>query len=681
MEDPVTAENLNKVKQEIDELRAEINRNNYLYYVLDAPEISDAEYDRLMQRLRELEAKYPQFITPESPTQRVGAPPVAAFGVVRHRMPLLSLAAVHDKDELFAWFTRTARLTGRPRFDFTCEHKFDGLTVALTYVDGILTVGATRGDGYQGENVTANLKTIGSIPLFVPRNKAPSRFEVRGEVYMPKSGLEKLNKERENEGLPLFANPRNAAAGSLRQLDPSITARRPLDIYVYQIDWAEGGSVPDNQWESLQFLKSLGFRVNPYNEPHSTPEEAELYHAEWTAKRNTLPYEADGVVFKVNPVAFQQQLGEIAHEPRWAVAYKFPALQETTRLVRIEINVGRTGSLNPVAILEPVSIGGVTVSKATLHNEDDIRRKDIRIGDTVIVQRAGDVIPQVVGPVLSKRTGNETVFVMPTKCPVCLHPVIKPDEEVASYCTNSACPAPLQRRLEHFVTRNTMDIKGIGESLIARMRGQGLLGSVADFYYIKKEDLLALERMGEKSATNIINSINRSKERPLPNVIFALGILHVGEEIASLLAEHFGSLAKLEAASEEEINDIPGIGPKLAGSIYGFFHDPTNINIVARLRQAGVTMTMPEQAVKAGTAPLAGEEFVITGTLEHFTRAEAEARVKALGGEAKDSISRKTTYLVVGAEPGSKLARAKELGVKQLTEDEFLHLLEQASRK
>jgi DNA ligase (NAD+) len=676
MADLVKNEDLNKIKQEIDELRAEINRNNYLYYVLDQPEISDAEYDALMQRLRELEAKYPQFVTPDSPTQRVGAPPVAAFGIVRHRIPLLSLAAVYTKEDLFAWFTRTGHALGVKQFDFVCEHKFDGLTVALTYVDGAFTIGATRGDGIQGENVTNNLKTIRTIPLTVPKDKAPARFEVRGEVYMPKSGLEKLNKEREAEGLPLFANPRNAAAGSLRQLDPSITAHRPLDIYVYQIDWAVGGTTLNTQWEMLDLLKKLGFRVSPYSELRRTPEEAEAYHEEWMAKRNSLPYEADGVVFKVNNITYQPELGEVAHEPRWALAYKFPALQGTTKLIKIDINVGRTGSLNPVAVLEPVAIGGVTVSKATLHNEEDIHRKDIREGDTVIIQRAGDVIPQIVGPVLSKRTGNEKVFVMPDKCPVCGHPVVKTEKDVMTYCTNSACPAQLQRRLEHFVTRDAMDIKGVGESLIARLRTKGFLNDVSDFYHLTKEKLLSVERMGEKSADNVMRSIENSKKRPLAAVIFALGIINVGQQIAVLLARQFRSIDALAKASEEEINDVPTIGPEIAGSVHAFFHDPTNLKVVDELRIAGITLSETGSETAAVNGPFAGQEFVITGTLSGFPRAEAEKKIRALGGEAKDAVTRKTTYLVVGEKPGSKLAQAEKLGVKQLNEPEFLKLLE-----
>jgi DNA ligase (NAD+) len=681
MDDPVKRDDLTKIKEEIGGLRAEINRHNYLYYVQNAPEISDAEFDRLMQCLRELETKYPRFVMPDSPTQRVGAPPVVAFGILRHRMPLLSLAAVYNMEDLFAWFTRTNRLLGVKQFDFVCEHKYDGLTVVLTYVDGMFTTGATRGDGYQGENVTANLKTIRSIPLSVPKGKAPARFEVRGEVYMPKTGFEKLNEERERDGFPLFANPRNAAAGSLRQLDPSITARRPLDIYVYHIDWSEGGSIPDNQWDTLQFLKILGFRINPYNWLHSTPDEAEQYYEEWTAKRKSLPYEADGIVLKVNSFACQQRLGEVAREPRWAVACKFPALQETTKLIRIEINVGRTGSLNPLAVLEPVSIGGVKVRKATLHNEEDIRRKDIRVGDVVIVQRAGDVIPQIVGPILSKRTGQEQIFVMPKKCPVCGHPVIKPEGEVASYCTNSACPAQIQRRLEHFVIREAMDIKGIGESLISRLREKGFLKEVADFYFLTKEDLLGVERMGEKSAENVLRSIEGSKERPLGAVIFALGIMHVGQEIAEILARNFHNMDALAKAAEEEIDKIPAIGKKVAGSIYGFFHDPTNLKVVEELRKAGVKLAETKAERAAGIGPLARLEFVVTGTLEHFTRTEAEERVEALGGEAKSSVSRKTTYLVVGEKPGSKLAEAEKLGVKTLSEAEFLKLLEQAEKK
>ena len=669
---------LDKVKERIEQLKAQINHHNYRYYVLDSPEISDAEYDESMRELKQLEEQYPQFLTPDSPTQRVGAAPVEAFGVVEHPLPLLSLGNTFSSQELRAWYTRTLKLVEGKQFNFACEHKIDGLAVALTYVNGQLTTGATRGDGFRGENITQNLRTIRSIPLSVPK-EAPARFEVRGEVFLPKAGFNKLNQERAEEGLPLFANPRNAAAGSVRQFDPRITAKRPLDIYIYMLGYAEGKATPPNHWETMKYLKSLGFKVNPNNRLLTSIEQVEEFHHTWVEKRESLAYEADGIVVKVDSLDLQRQLGNIGHEPRWATAYKFPAIQSTTRLKEIKISVGRTGTLNPYAILEPVSVGGVTIKQAALHNEDDIRRKDIRIGDTVIIQRAGEVIPQVVGPVISKRSGQEKLFTMPSHCPVCGAEVIRPKGEVMSYCTNVACPAQIQGRLEHFVSRGGMDIRGIGESLCAALLKAGLVKDVADLYDLTNQQLLTLERMGEKSAANIINSINKSKDRPLSRVIFALGILHIGEEIAELLAKHFGSIDKLANASREELLSIPAVGPKLADSIVAFFRQKENFDIIERLRQAGVRLK--EEAVKPEELPLAGQEFVITGRLETFTRQEAEAQVKALGGSIGSSVTRKTTYLVVGAEPGSKLARAQALGIKQLTEEEFFRLLRQAAQK
>jgi len=667
---------LAEVKERIEKLRAEIDHHNYRYYVLDSPEISDAEYDELMRALKQLEEEYPQFLTPDSPTQRVGAAPVEAFGVVEHPLPLLSLGNAFSKDELVAWYNRSSKLITEERFDFACEHKIDGLAVALTYVDGQLTTGATRGDGLRGEDITQNLRTIRSIPLSVPRD-APTRFEVRGEVFLPKVGFERLNRERAEEGLPLFANPRNAAAGSVRQLDPHITAKRPLDIYIYMLGYAEGKATPPTHWETMEYLKSLGFKVNPNNRLLTSIEQVEEFHHTWVERRESLPYEADGIVVKVNQLDLQDRLGNIGHEPRWAIAYKFPAIQGTTRLIDIGISVGRTGTLNPYAILEPVSVGGVTIKQAALHNEDDIRRKDIRIGDTVVVQRAGEVIPQVVGPVTSKRSGRERVFKMPKRCPVCGAEAIKPEGEAMSRCTNAACPAQVQERLEHFVSRGGMDIRGIGESQSAMLLKEGLVKNVADLYDLKdkKEQLVQLERMAEKSVSNILNAIENSKERPLSRVIFALGILHIGEEMAELLAKHLGSMDRLADASREELLSIPTVGPKIADSIVAFFRQEENQKIIKRLKDAGVKLK--EEKVKPEELPLAGMEFVITGRLETFSRQEAEARIKALGGSTGSSVTNKTTYLVVGADPGSKLARAQELGTKQLTEEELIRLLEQ----
>ena len=676
---------LDKVKERIETLRAEINHHNYRYYVLDSPETSDAEYDELMRELRQLEEQYPQFLTADSPTQRVGATPVEAFGVVEHPLPLLSLGNAFSKEELLGWYTRTSKLAGGQQFNFTCEHKIDGLAVALTYINGQLTTGATRGDGFRGENITQNLRTIRSIPLSVSK-EAPPRFEVRGEVYLSKEGFKKLNQERAEEGLPLFANPRNAAAGSVRQLDPRITAKRPLDIYIYMLGYAEGKAIPPTHWESMEYLKSLGFKVNPNNRLFTNIEQVEGFYLSWKEKVESLPYEADGIVVKVDSLDRQQRLGSIGHEPRWAIAYKFPAVQGTTQLKEIRVSVGRTGTLNPYAVLEPVSVGGVTIRQAALHNEDDIRRKDIREGDWVYVQRAGEVIPEVVGPIKSRRTGQEKEFNLLEKlfdkekqrpaCPVCAAEVIKPEGEVMYYCSNAACPAQVQQRIEHFVSRGAMDIRGIGESQSAMLLIEGLVKDVADLYYLKdkKEQLLKLERMAEKSVDNLLEAIEKSKDRPLSRVIFALGIRHIGEEMAEILAKEFGSIDKLVNASREEIMSIPTVGPKIADSIIAFFGQEENRRILKKLKEAGVRLE--EEMAKPKELPLSGQEFIITGRLETFSRQEAEARIKALGGSTGSSVTRQTTYLVVGADPGgSKLAKARALGTKQITEEELLRLL------
>ena len=679
---------LAQIKERIEQLKASINYHNYRYYVLDSPEISDAEYDLLMKELKQLEEEYPQFLTPDSPTQRVGAAPVEAFGVVEHPLPLLSLGNAFSKDELLAWYTRTSKLANESQFDFVCEHKIDGLAVALTYVNGQLTTGATRGDGFRGEGVTQNLRTIRSIPLSVSK-EAPPRFEVRGEVFLPKAGFHKLNQERAAEGLPLFANPRNAAAGSVRQLDPRITAKRPLDIYIYALGYAEGKATPPTHWESMEYLTSLGFKVNPNNALLDSIDRVEEYYRTWMEKKESLPYEADGVVVKVDSLALQKRLGNVGHEPRWAIAYKFPAIQGTTQLNEIWVSVGRTGTVNVAAYLTPVSVGGVTIKQAALHNEDDIRRKDIREGDTVIVQRAGDVIPQVVGPIKSRRTGKEKEFSLLEKLkknekgePVCPEPgcggvVKKLEGEVMYYCSNTACPAKIQQSLEHYVSRQAMDIRGIGESQSAMLLKEGLVKNIADLYDLKdkKEQLLKLERMAEKNVSNMLNAIEKSKETSLPRVIFALGIRHIGEEMAELLAKHFGSIDRLQNASREELLSIPTVGPKIADSIIAFFGQEENHRIIDRLKKAGVRLE--EEVVRPEELPLTGQEFVITGRLETLSRQEAEARIKALGGITKDNVTKKTTYLVVGAEPGSKLARTQALGTKQLTEEEFLRLLQE----
>ncbi|HEX7365148.1 MAG TPA: NAD-dependent DNA ligase LigA [Dehalococcoidia bacterium] len=664
------------VKQNISKLRELLNYHNHRYYVLDSPEISDAEYDHLMRQLKQLEDEHPELITPDSPTQRIGAAPVAAFGIVEHPQPLLSLANAFSDEELDAWYRRASNLLGGRQPDLVCELKMDGLAVALTYVNGLLEVGATRGDGFRGENITQNLRTINSIPLSVPKD-APPRFEVRGEVYLSRAGFKKLNEERAKEDLPLFANPRNAAAGSVRQLDPRITAKRPLDIFIYALGWAEGKPVPDTHWEIMQYLKSLGFKLNPNNTRCRTINEAKAFYAKWVKSLESLPYEADGVVVKVNSIPYQVELGYVGREPRWAIAYKFPAVQGTTRLLDIGINVGRTGSLNPYAILVPVQVGGVTISRAALHNEEDIHRKDLRIGDWVVIQRAGEVIPEIVEPIVSRRTGKEKIFHMPKRCPVCGSEVIKPEDEAMHRCTNAACPAQALERIKHFVGRGAMDIEGIGEMMSQTLFEAGLIKDVGDIYYVTRDQLLGLERMADKSVAKILNSIENSKNRPLARVIFALGIPGIGDQTAELLAEHFSSLDELSRASAEHLQEIPSIGPKIADSILAFFRQKGNQKIIDKLRNAGVKLEA--EKVKRGDLPLAGLDFVITGRLEAFPREQAEAKIKELGGKAVSDITRKTSYLVVGQDPGSKLGRAQSLGTKILTEAEFVKLLKQAA--
>jgi DNA ligase (NAD+) len=677
---------LTDIQNKIDELKKQLNYHINRYHVLDSPEISDSAYDSLMLQLKKLEEQYPRFLTPDSPSQRVGAAPVAALGIVEHLLPMLSLGNAYVTEDLYAWHTRTLKLLGVSQFDMVCEHKMDGLAIALTYENGLFIRGATRGDGFRGEDITQNLKTIHSIPLSIPKD-APPRLVLRGEVYLPKTGFQKLNRERENEGLPLFANPRNAAAGSIRQLDPRITAKRNLDIYVYWLVYAEGKPMPATHWETLEYFKTLGFRVNPANQRIQKIEEAEAYYQMWTEKRDSLPYEADGVVVKADLMEYHTRLGDVGREPRWAIAYKFPAIQGATQLKEIGISVGRTGTLNPVAILEPVAIGGVTIERAALHNEDDIRRKDIREGDWVYIQRAGDVIPDVVGPILSKRTGNEKEFNLLDKiyskekgrsaCPVCGGEVVKPEGEVMYYCSNAACPAQVQGRIEFFVSRGAMDIRGIGEKFIELILKEQLVKDAADLFSLKdkREQIVQLEKKGEKSADNILKAIEKSKQANLPRLLNALGIRHVGEETANLLAEHYRDLDDLGNADRDKLMTVPSIGPKIADSIIAFFHEERNRVILEKLRRDGV---WPQQEMVKEGLPLSGKEFVITGTLQAFSREEAHSRIKALGGAVKDNVTKNTTWLVVGEDPGeNKLIRARALGTEQINEEKFLAILGQ----
>jgi len=667
---------LAKTKNRVKELRSLINYHNHRYHVMDSPEIGDNEYDMLMREIKQIETEHPELVTSESPTQRVGAAPVGTFGVVEHKEPLLSLGNVFSSDELFTWHNRTLNLLEKEEFDLVCEIKMDGLAVALTYINGILVTGATRGDGYHGEDVTQNLRTIRSIPLSVPKD-APPKFEVRGEVILSKTGFRKLNDDRAQKGLPLFANPRNAAAGSLRQLDCQITAQRPLDIYIYAMGWSEGKSMPSTHWETLEYLKSLGLKISPYNILCKSIQEAEEYHLTWEEKRDSLPFEADGVVIKANNLATQQRLGTSGHEPRWAIAYKFTPTQAITILKDIGVNVGRTGTLNPYAILAPVHVSGVTLQHAALHNADYIREKDIRIGDTVIVQRAGDVIPEIVGPISSKRTGKEREFQMPLTCPACKASIIKPEGEAMHRCINTACPAQSLERLKHFVSRGAMDVDGIGEKLCAALFDAGLINDVSDFYYLTRDQLLGLERLADRSVSNILDSIENSKDRSLHRVIFALGIQHVGAETAELLTRHFSSMKSLAAATEEKLVSIPSIGPQIAQSIIAFFEQPENKNIIERLGNAG--LRLEEETIELKQLPLTGQEFVITGKFEGLTQQQAEEQIKTLGGLVGSSVTRKTTFLIVGADPGSKLDKARKLGVKLLTQEDFLHIIESVS--
>ena len=664
---------ISEAVERVEALRAEINRHNHLYFALDQPEIGDAQYDALMRELRELEERHPDLVTPDSPTQRVGAEPAEGFSEARHPTPLLSLGNAFDDDELMAWYRRVADLIESADFDLVCELKFDGLAVALTYEDGVLVRGATRGNGTVGEDVTHNLRTIRSIPLRV-LGDAPRRFEVRGEVLFPKSAFQRFNEERVAEDLPPYANPRNTAAGSVRQLDPKMTAARPLDIFVYGLGYADG-DVPDTHWETLALLGRLGFKTSPHNRLVRTPEEAADYYREWLEEAEKLDYGADGVVVKVNRFDLQRHVGVVGREPRWAIAYKFPATQAVTQLLDIAVNVGRTGSINPFAVLEPVDVGGATVRQATLHNEDYIRAKELRIGDWVVVERAGEVIPQVVSVITGRRTGCERDFQMPDRCPSCGEPVTRPEGEAMSLCVNSQCPAQLIRLLEHFVSRGAMDIEGLGVRQTTVLLEQGLIRDVADIYTLEQDKLLELERMGEKSVANLLAAIEASKDRPLGRLLVALGIGHVGSEAAELLAAHFASIDALMEADEERLVEIDSIGPKIAAAVVAYFGNDSNRQVIEKLRATGVRME--DEAREAPTEqPFAGKRFVVTGRLEGLSRSQVQARIKQLGGAVSGGVSRQTDYLVAGEGAGSKLADAEQLGVTAITEEEFLELAE-----
>ena len=660
----------------VAELRKVLNYHNYRYYVLDAPEISDYDYDRLFQELKQIEEDYPELVTADSPTHRIGGDPADGFEQVEHRHTMMSLGNVFDDESLEAWHRRVKNLLDDADFSMTCELKIDGLAVSLVYENGVFVQGATRGNGFVGENVTQNLKTIRSIPLTL-QGEPPPFLEVRGEVYLPVEEFRRLNREQEERGEQRYANPRNTGAGTIRQLDPKVTASRNMQIWVYSLNDAGEYLYPSEHWETLDWLQSLGFRVNPLNRLCHTLDEVKDYYREWVEKRHDLPYEVDGVVVKVNPFNFQNSLGVVGREPRWATAYKFPAERAVTRLVDIVINVGRTGSLNPQAILEPVVVSGATVRHASLHNEEDIHRKGIKLGDWVIVERAGDVIPHIVGPILDRRTGEEVEFRMPEKCPECCTPVVKPEGEAMHRCPNaSACPAQFFELLKHFVSRGAMDMDGLGEQWCRILIDQGFVSSVADLYYLEKDKLLELDRMGDRLATKILDNIEASKTRPLSRILFALGITHVGAEVAELLTQRFASVDQLAQASEDELTGIDGIGPKIAESIYDYFQVKDNLTVIDKLRQAGVKLHHEIEIVAPADLPWHGLTFVVTGTLSTMTRREAEGKIKALGGNTTSSVTRKTAYLVAGASPGSKLDTANRLGTPVLDEADFSRLLE-----
>jgi len=664
----------NSAHKRIIELRQIIEYHNKRYYQQDAPEISDAEYDLLMRELQNLEAQFPDDELASSPTQRVGAAPLAKFISFTHPSPMLSLANAFSEEEIIDFDNRLKRLASVDNISYVAEPKLDGLAVNLIYENGFFIKGATRGDGTFGEEVTQNLKTINTLPLKIKKSgqaPIPSFMEIRGEVYMEKSPFEKLNQRRVKDGEEPFANPRNAAAGSLRQLDSKITTRRPLSIFLYGIGNIQGLNFPTH-WELLQALSVWGFPVNKLIEQAKDINACIRYFNRIGSSRDTLPYDIDGVVLKVDGLALQNTLGNISRNPRWALACKFPAQQATTKIIKIDVQVGRMGTLTPVAIMEPVNVGGVMVSRATLHNEDEIRKKDIREGDTVVIQRAGDVIPEVVKVIDPDKKGRKKEFRMPDKCPECKSDVGKLEGEVAYRCVNISCPAQLKEHIRHFASRGALDIEGLGEKLSAQLFDAKLIADPADLYFLTKDKLLELDRQAEKSAQKLIDSIARSKNPPLDKFIYALGIRHVGERTAKVLTERFGSIENIMATKIEDLTAINEIGPEIAASIIEFFHEPKNKAVMKKFAKAGV---IPQKKEISHNAPLAGKSFVFTGSMEKMGRNEAKDIVENMGGMVHSGVTKKTTYVVAGADPGSKLDKAKLSGIKIIGEDEFLKLI------
>ncbi len=655
-------------------LRRILDHHNYLYYVLDSPEISDDEYDRLFRELKTLEEQYPQFLDPNSPTRRVGAKPLEKFSQVKHTVPMLSLDNAFSNEEFDQFVDRINRFLGREGpYDFVGEPKLDGLGVELIYESGVFKIGSTRGDGYIGEDVTQNLRTIKAIPMYLieGRYPAPKRIEVRGEVIMNKKDFLSLNTQREEQGEPLFSNPRNAAAGSLRQLDPKITARRNLDIILYAAGSYDGVEFKTHL-EMLEHFKAWGMKTNPHNKLLHTKDDVFKYFSDIEKKRDDLPYECDGVVFKINSLSLQRSLGEVSRNPRWAIAYKFKPRTAMTKILDIVPQVGRTGILTPVALLEPVNIGGARIQRSTLHNQSELDKKDIRIGDTVVVERAGDVIPEVVNVVKEKRTGKEVPFHMPDKCPVCGSKIDKLEDDIFYRCINISCPAQVKERIRHFSQRAAMNIEGLGEKWISTLVDENIVQDVASLYALNKEDIISMERMGDVLAKKLTDAIRKSRDAQLDRLIFALGILHVGEHIAKTLAMKFKSINDLEKATKEELLQIEGIGPEIAESIHDFFHTKENQILLGKL-MSFLNITNPYEGAVAGH--LKGMRFIFTGGLTALSRDQAKQLVEQNGGSVTESISKKVDYVVAGDQPGSKLDKARSLGLKILSEDEFLKLV------
>lgn len=670
-----------KLLSRYEELKAQINFHNYRYHVLDAPVISDLEYDRLLNELKKIEADHPDWITPDSPTQRAGAKVSEKFEKVRHPAPILSLANAFGGDDARAWFERVKKLDDRvEKAKFVVEPKIDGLSVVLHYRGGQFVQGATRGDGEVGEDITSNLRTVRAIPLKIPvesgkwKDKLPRHLVVRGEAFIPIKEFENLNKRLEEAGEKTYLNPRNTAAGSLRQLDPQLTASRPITLLVYQIVYAEGGKVPTSQWEILEYLKSLGFPVTDIAKRFNDLEPAIAYTETFDKGRDTLPYEADGMVIKIDDLTLAADLGFVGKDPRGAIAFKFPAREVTTTLLGIDVEVGRTGVLTPKAVLEAVEIGGVVVRNATLHNFDYIEEKDIRIGDRVLVKRAGEVIPYIIGPVVDARSGKEKKYKPPTECPACGQDVEHIEGEVAWYCVNAACPAQLVRNVEHFVSRGAMDIVGLGIKIVEQLIEAELVKDVADLFTLKKSQLLELEGFAEKKADNLLGSIEQAKGQSLNRLIAALGIHGVGEVIAGDLARTYGNLSALSKTTADELQQIEGLGPNIAESIVDWFARPANQKLLKKLKAAGVDPQMQKSEGRVQNGAFSGLTFVVTGTLPNFSRDDAKEFIENNGGKVTDSVSKKTSYLVLGENPGSKFEKAKSLGVKIIDEAELKRL-------